>query len=318
MQQQFKDTMKAATEKASGLAATAAEAAGQAVDTVREHIPIPPQRQEHQPGSEAEMWPKPEYIRDNYQGSGKLEGKVALITGGDSGIGRSVAVHFAREGADVFIAYLDEHEDAKETVRLVEQEGRRAIAHAFNVRNNDECVKAVEACMAGLGRLDILVNNAAIQHYRSDITEVTDEDVESTFETNILGYMYMAMAALKHIPAGGSIINTTSVTAFMGEATLLEYSATKGAIASFTRALALQQASKGIRVNQVAPGPIWTPLIPATFPRRAIMAWQTMAPMKRAGQPCEVAPCYVFLASEDSSYFTGQTLHPNGGVTATS
>ncbi|GLC34737.1 hypothetical protein PLESTF_000198800 [Pleodorina starrii] len=210
--------------------------------------------------------------------------------------------------------YLDEHEDALVTKQLVEAEGRRCVTMAANVRDHKACCEAVERCVSELGKLDILVNNAAIQHYRSSITDIKDEDLEATFETNILGMFYMAMAAVKHLPEGGSIINTTSVTAYAGEAHLLDYSATKGAITSFTRGLSGQLASKGIRVNAVAPGPIWTPLIPATFPRTAMLMWQKQVPMQRAGQPSEVGPCYVFLASADGSYFSGQVLHPNGGM----
>ncbi|PNH09731.1 putative oxidoreductase YhxC [Tetrabaena socialis] len=210
--------------------------------------------------------------------------------------------------------YLDEHEDAAATRTLVEAEGRRCVTLAADVRDPKACSDAVERCVRELGKLDILVNNAAVQHYRASITDMRDEDIASTFETNILGMFYMAMAAVKHLPSGGTIINTTSVTAYAGEAHLLDYSATKGAIVSFTRGLSQQLAGKGIRVNAVAPGPIWTPLIPATFPRAAILTWQKQVPMQRAGQPSEVGPCYVFLASDDGSYFSGQVLHPNGGT----
>ncbi|GLC34738.1 hypothetical protein PLESTB_001158100 [Pleodorina starrii] len=303
-----------AKDKAMATAADVAERAGHAVEGIKGHIPIMPEGQTHQPGSEAEMWTKPEFIRESYVGADKLFGRVALITGGDSGIGRSVAVHFAREGADVFIMYLDEHEDALVTKQLVEAEGRRCVTMAANVRDHKSCCEAVERCVSELGKLDILVNNAGIQYYRSSITDIKDEDLEATFETNILGLFYMAMAAVKHLPEGGSIINTSSLAAYEGAPHLLDYSATKGAVVSFTRGLSEQLASKGIRVNAVAPGPIWTPLIPATFPRTAMVPWQMHVPMQRAGQPSEVGPCYVFLASAGGSYFSGQVLHPNGGM----
>ncbi|EFJ43225.1 hypothetical protein VOLCADRAFT_106953 [Volvox carteri f. nagariensis] len=309
------ESMRTTKEKVMATAANVAESAEHAVQAIKDNIPIMPEGQTYQPGIEAEMWTKPEVIRESYVGADKLLGRVALITGGDSGIGRSVAVHFAREGADVFIMYLDEHEDAEVTKKLVEGEGRRCVTMAANVRDHKSCCETVERCVRELGKLDILVNNAAIQHYRSSITDIKDEEMEATFETNILGPFYMSMAAVKHLPEGtGCIINTASVTAYAGEAHLLDYSATKGAMIAFTRALSQQLSDKGIRVNAVAPGPIWTPLIPATFPRSAILTWQKQVPMQRAGQPSEVGPCYVFLASADGTYFSGQVLHPNGGL----
>lgn len=276
---------------------------------------ITPESQNQQPGQEHDMSTKPEIIRSSYKGADKLLNKVALITGGDSGIGRSVAVHFAREGADISIVYLpEEQEDAKETKALVEKEGRRCLLLPGNVGNPHECNQFVEKTITELSKLDILVNNAGEQHYSSDFTEVSKEQIEKTFTTNIFGLMFMAQAALKHMKSGCAIINTTSITAYKGEPQLLEYSATKGAIVSFTRSLSMQCVQKGIRVNAVAPGPIWTPLIPATFPKSTLKTWQESCPMGRAGQPSEVGPSYVFLASDDSSYFSGQVLHPNGGT----
>ncbi|PNW78400.1 hypothetical protein CHLRE_09g399000v5 [Chlamydomonas reinhardtii] len=330
--ERVKEAVGGVQQKLADTAAGLAESVAHKVQAVRDNIPIMPEGQTSQPGSEADMWTKPVVIRDDYVGAGKLSGRVALITGGDSGIGRSVAVHFAREGADVFILYLNEHEDAAATRKMVEAEGRRCSTMAGDVRDPKACAEAVERCVRELGHLDILVNNAAVQHYRTSITEMTDADIESTFETNILGYMHMAKAALPHLPktggsgtttggttttgspAPGVIINTTSVTAFMGEGHLIDYSATKGAIAGFTQALAQQLSVSGIRVNGVAPGPIWTPFIPATFPRTALLTWQRQVPMQRAGQPSEVGPCYVFLASSDGATMSGQVLHPNGGT----
>jgi NAD(P)-dependent dehydrogenase (short-subunit alcohol dehydrogenase family) len=272
-----------------------------------------PQHQEKQPGREHQMQPRPRAEDPAYRGSGKLEGKVALITGGDSGIGRAVAVAFAREGADVTIVYLEEHKDAEETKRMVEQEGRKALLLAGDVGDEEFCREAVDRTVREFGRLDVLVNNAAEQHEKQSIAEITAEQLERTFRTNIFAYFYLAKAALPHLAEGSAIVNTTSVTAYKGNPKLLDYSSTKGAIVAFTRSLALQLVEQGIRVNAVAPGPIWTPLIPATFDEQHVAKFGQQVPMNRAGEPEEVAPSYVFLASDDSSYMTGQVLHPNGG-----
>lgn len=273
----------------------------------------PPQHQNQQPGIESEMTPKPKSDDAKYQGSGKLRNKVALITGGDSGIGRAVAIFFAKEGADVAIAYLNEHNDAKETKQLVENEGRKCITLAGDVGDEEFCKAAVQKTVDELGKLDILVNNAAEQHPQQSIEDITAEQLERTFRTNIFSMFYLSKAALKHLKEGSTIINTTSVTAYKGNQQLLDYSSTKGAIVAFTRSLSQSLTEKKIRVNGVAPGPIWTPLIPATFPEDKVASFGKQVPMQRAGQPEEVAPCYVFLASDDSSYMSGQILHPNGG-----
>ena len=273
---------------------------------------LPPQHQDRQPGRESAMRPKPDY-EPRFRGSGRLEGKVALITGGDSGIGRAVAVLFAREGADVAIVYLDEGEDAKEAARLVEREGRRCVAIAGDVGRPEFCTKAVETTVSELGRLDVLVNNAAEQHPQKDMADISPEQIDRTFRTNIYGYFFMTQAALPHLRKGASIVNTTSVTAYRGSPDLLDYSATKGAIVAFTRSLAQKLVKDGIRVNGVAPGPIWTPLIPSTFPEDKVKSFGANTPMQRPGQPNEVASCFLFLACEDASYITGSVLHPNGG-----
>jgi NAD(P)-dependent dehydrogenase (short-subunit alcohol dehydrogenase family) len=273
----------------------------------------PAQEQPRQPGRESQMRPRPQAERYEYRGSGKLEGKVALITGGDSGIGRAVAILFAKEGADVAISYLDEHKDAKETQRQVEEEGRKCLTLPGDIGDESACKKMVAATIKEFGRLDILVNNAAEQHPQDDIRKITSQQLERTFRTNIFSYFYFVKAALDHLKPGSTIINTTSVTAYRGSSHLLDYSSTKGAIVAFTRSLSEALVEKRIRVNGVAPGPIWTPLIPATFPAKHVSEFGSDVPMKRPGEPAEVAPCYVFLASADSSYITGQVLHPNGG-----
>jgi NAD(P)-dependent dehydrogenase (short-subunit alcohol dehydrogenase family) len=273
----------------------------------------PPQHQDQQPGRQDQMDPQPKVARREYKGSDKLKDKVALITGGDSGIGRSTAVLFAREGADVAIVYLAEDNDAQETKRLVENEGRRCVTIRGDVGEESFCRQAVDRTLEQLGKLDILVNNAAEQHPKASLEEITAEQLEKTFRTNIFAYFFMAKAALPHLKPGASIINTTSVTAYKGSPQLLDYSSTKGAIVAFTRSLSQALAEKYIRVNGVAPGPIWTPLIPSTFPEDKVEKFGGDVPLARAGQPEEVAPSYVFLASDDASYMTGQVLHPNGG-----
>lgn len=274
---------------------------------------FPPQKQT-QPGLEAEMQPAPEYIKPGYRGAAKLKDRVALITGGDIGIGRAVAVAFAREDADVAIVHLEkERADAEETARFVRQAGRRALLLEGDIGRAETCRELVQRTVGEFGRLDILVNNAAEQHVRENLTEISEAQLERTFRTNIFAQFYLAKAALPHLKHGSSIINTTSITAYAGNPKLIDYSSTKGAIVSFTRALANNLAKQNIRVNAVAPGPIWTPLIPATFPQEKVETFGADTPLGRAGQPSEVAPCFVFLASDDASYITGQVLHPNGG-----
>jgi NAD(P)-dependent dehydrogenase (short-subunit alcohol dehydrogenase family) len=278
--------------------------------------PQPPQHQDHQPGSEAEMTPRPRSSMEGWKAAGKLEGKKALVTGGDSGIGRAVAIGFAKEGADVVILYKDEHEDAAETKRLVEAAGRRCETIAGDVGDAGFVKEAVQKAATFLGgRIDVLVNNAAEQHENKDFATIEEAQIERTFRTNIFGYMWVAKNALPHMPEGGAIINTTSVTAYRGSPQLVDYASTKGAIVAFTRSLSQQLfESRKIRVNAVAPGPIWTPLIPASFDEERTAQHGSSAKMGRAGQPDEVAPSYIFLASNaDSSYINGQVLHPNGG-----
>jgi NAD(P)-dependent dehydrogenase (short-subunit alcohol dehydrogenase family) len=277
-----------------------------------EKMKQPPQVQDHQPGVESEMRPQPDYM-PKYPGVGKLKEKVAVITGGDSGIGRAVAIAMAREGALISIIYLEEHEDAKETQRLVEAEGSQALLFAGDVGDEMFCWESVERTFEEFGRIDILVNNAAEQHETEDPAELNTEQLERTFRTNVFSQFHMTRACLHYMQAGASIINTTSITAYQGHKTLIDYAATKGAIVAFTRSLSEALVDKGIRVNGVAPGPIWTPLIPSSFDAQKTGKHGESAPMHRAGQPNEVAPCYVFLASEDASYMSGQVLHPNGG-----
>lgn len=275
---------------------------------------FPAQHQNQQPGIESDMHPLPESIRPTYQGSGKLKGKVALVTGGDSGIGRSVAIHFAREGADVTVVYFNEHEDAKTTKEAVEKEGKRCLLMAGDVGLESFCQVVIAKTVETFGHLDVLVNNAAEQHLQKSLVDISSAQLEKTFRTNIFSFFHITKAALPHLKKGSSIINTTSITAYQGNQQLIDYSATKGAILAMTRSLSQQLISQGIRVNAVAPGPIWTPLIPSTFTADQVAVFGSDTPMQRAGQPSEVGPCYVFLASEDAAYMAGQVLHPNGGV----
>lgn len=269
--------------------------------------------QDRQPGREHEMQPRPDY-RPRYPGSGRLEGRVALITGGDSGIGRATAVLFAREGAKVAILYLSEDRDAEETLAAVREEGAEAMAIRGDVGDKALCRDAVAQVVEAWGRLDILVNNAAEQHAQEEVTDISQEQLEATFRTNIFGQIYMVQAALPHLGEGAAIVATTSVTAYRGQDLLIDYSASKGAILSFIRALAHKLAPKGIRVNGVAPGPIWTPLIPASFPPEKVESFGRSVPLGRPGQPNEVAPSILFLCCADSSFMTGHVLHPDGGA----
>lgn len=281
--------------------------------TQEKEVERPPQHQDKQPGLEYKLTPRPKAEDASYRGSGKLQGKVALITGGDSGIGRAVAIAFAKEGADIAIVYLDEHKDAEETKSRVEEQEGSCILIPGDVGDEEFCRGAVEQTVQKMNRLDILVNNAGVQYPQDDITKITSEQLMKTFRTNIFAMFYLVKAALPHLKKGSAIINTTSVTAYRGSQHLLDYSATKGAITAFTRSLSQSLVEKGIRVNAVAPGPIWTPLIAATFPPDKVSQFGSDVPMGRAGEPEEVAPSYVFLASDDASYMTGQILHPNGG-----
>lgn len=272
----------------------------------------PPQVQDHQPGRETEMHPKPQYM-PRYPGSGRLKDKVAIITGGDSGIGRATAVLFAREGAEVALVYLEETEDAAITADAIKAEGKQALLLRGDVADKVFCDNVVGQVIEQFGKLDVVVNNAAEQHPKKELEEITPQQLRETFETNLFGYFYLTQAALPYLSEGSAIVNTTSVTAYRGSPELVDYSSTKGAIVSFTRSLSAQLAEKGIRVNAVAPGPIWTPLIPATFDADKVAEFGASQPLRRPGQPNEVAPSYLFLACEDASYITGQVLHPNGG-----
>lgn len=274
----------------------------------------PPQHQDDQPGRQAKMKPQPDSGEHEYRGSGKLRDRVALITEGDSGIGRAAAVLFAKEGADVAVVYFNEHRDARETKRIVEEQGRRCLLIAGDIGEEKFCQSAVQQTLKALGRLDILVNNAAEQHPQESIEKITEKQLVRTFRTNIFAMFFLTKAALKHLKPGSAIVNTASVTTYKGSPELLDYSSTKGAIVGFTRSLSQSLVEKKIRVNAVAPGPIWTPLIPSTFPAEEVATFGSNVPMKWAGQPDEVATCFVFLASDASSYMTGQVLHPNGGT----
>lgn len=273
---------------------------------------IPAQHQDAMPADEHEMTPAPDY-EPRHPGVGKLDGKVALITGGDSGIGRAVSVLFAREGAKVAIVYLREDKDAEKTKSLVEREGSQAVLIKGDIGEKGFATKAVASAVEAFGGLDILVNNAAQQYFSDDLTEIEEEQLRRTFDSNVMGYFFMTQAALEHLGEGDVIINTASVNAFKGNPVLVDYSSTRGAITAFSRSMALQLLDRGIRVNCVAPGPIWTPFIPGSMPPDKVEGFGANAPMGRPGQPWEVATSYLFLACDDSNYFTGQTLHPNGG-----
>ena len=275
---------------------------------------FPPQHQNHQPGVESEMNPNPESVRSGYQGSGKLQGKTAIITGGDSGIGKSVAIYYAKEGANVVIVYLEEQSDAEKTKELVEKEGQECLLISGDIGDESFCKGVIDQTIGKFGALDILVNNAGEQHVQENFLDITADQLEKTFRTNIFSMFHLTKAALPHLKKGSSIINTASITAYEGNPKLIDYSSTKGAIVSFTRALSNSISKDGIRVNNVAPGPIWTPLIPATFKEKDIAKFGSNTPMGRAGQPKELAGAYVFLASDDASYISGQTIHVNGGT----
>ncbi len=277
----------------------------------------PAQEQSHQPGDERRMHPRPRY-EPRFPGSGRLEGKVALVTGGDSGIGRAVSALFAREGARIAIVYLEETEDARRTQDIVEAEGSECFPIEGDVGDKAFCRHAVAQVVERFGRLDILVNNAAEQHEADDLRDIARDQLERTFRTNVFGYFFMTQAALDHLKPGAAIVNTASITAYRGSDHLMDYASTRGAVVSFTRSLAKALVDRGIRVNGVAPGPIWTPLIPASFAAGDVAEFGADTPMKRPGEPNEVAPCHLFLACEDSSYMTGQVLHPNGGGLMTS
>ncbi|QDH22573.1 SDR family oxidoreductase [Saccharibacillus brassicae] len=273
----------------------------------------PPAQQLEGHGSESDMTPTPEYISPTYKAAGKLEGMTAIVTGGDSGIGRAVAVHYAREGADVAVLYFSEHGDAEETKRLVEAEGRECLLLVGDLGDEAFSQEAVKRVIEKFGKLDIVVNNAGEQHPQESLTDITADQLERTFRTNIFGMFFLTKAALPHLKEGSSVINTTSITAYRGSPQLLDYSSTKGAIVSFTRSLSMNLAEQKIRVNGVAPGPIWTPLIPSTFPEEKVESFGESQPLGRMGQPSELGPAYVYLASSDASYVSGQIIHVNGG-----
>jgi len=282
----------------------------------RTQYPKPPFAEQHitPPGGENQMNPKPDYGEQTYRGSGRLTGKAALITGADSGIGRAVALAFAREGADVLVSYLEEGEDAQETVRVVREAGRKAVAVAGDISQEGHCQQLVRRAIQEFGKLDILVNNAAFQRTYQSITEIPAEELQYTFATNVFGMFYLCKAAMPHLKEGATIINTSSIEAFQPEPMLLAYAATKGAIVNFTLALAKEAIQKGIRVNSVAPGPVWTPLIPSTMPPEQVTSFGQQSPMQRPAQPAELAPAYVFLASQESSYVSAQVIGVTGGT----
>ena len=283
-------------------------------ENVKTPLTFPAQHQNVQPGLEYETNPPPIFENPNYIPSNKLNGKVAIITGGDSGIGRAVSILFAKEGADIVIVYLNEKKDAEFTKNIIEDLGRRCILIEGDLRKEEFSKFIVDNVIKNLGKIDILVNNAAVQFPQNSILDITSEQLKNTFETNIFSFFYLTKAVLPHLKPNSSIINTTSVTAFEGHKTLIDYSSTKGAISVFTKSLALSLADQKIRVNAVAPGPVWTPLIPASFSPKEVEVFGTDVPLKRTGQPFELAPAYLYLASDDSRYVTGQIIHVNGGT----
>jgi NAD(P)-dependent dehydrogenase (short-subunit alcohol dehydrogenase family) len=280
--------------------------------TIKPPKKIPPQEQDQQPGIETEMHPRPIYDNDE-PGSGKLKNKVAIITGGDSGIGRAVAIFFAKEGADVVISYLNEHADAKETAAGVKKYGKEALLVAADIAVEENCKKIINQTIDKFGKIDILVNNAAVQYEQENIEDISAEQLDRTFRVNIYSQFFLCKHAMPHLKDGSAIINTTSITAYRGNETLMDYASTKGAIVAFTRSLSQSLIEKGIRVNAVAPGPVWTPLIPASFDKEKVGKFGKDSPIGRPAQPAEIAPCYVFLASKDAAFMTGQVMHPNAG-----
>ncbi|MDF2502519.1 SDR family oxidoreductase [Clostridium sp.] len=283
------------------------------VSTLNYPETIPAQKQNQQPGLETLMNPRPIYDNPEYKGSGKLKNKIAIITGGDSGIGKAVSIAYAKEGAKIAIIYLNEHEDAKETKKIIEEKGSSCLLISGDIGDDQFCKEAVDKIMKEYGKIDILVNNAGEQHPQNSIEDITNEQLERTFKTNIFGMFYMTKAVMPYLKNGDSIINTASITAYKGNQTLIDYASSKGAIVSFTRSLSLSLESRNIRVNDIAPGPIWTPLIPSSYSDYKVSQFGLDTPLGRAGQPVELAPAYVFLASNDSSYVSGQTIHVNGG-----
>ena len=275
---------------------------------------FPEQHQNRQPGKESGMTPAPMYECKNYKPAGKLAGKVAIVTGGDSGIGKAVSIHFAEEGADIALVYLEENDDARETEELIVGYGRKCLRIAADLKQEASAAAVVDTCRSKFGKIDILVNNAGVQYTQNSILEITKNQMVHTFESNMFSCFYMTKAVLPYLSSGSAIINTTSVVAFEGDPILIDYGATKGAIVSFTRSMALSLAKQNIRVNAVAPGPVWTPLIVSSFSPQDVKIFGSTVPMGRAAQPYELAPAYVFLASDDSSYITGQVLHVNGGT----
>lgn len=274
---------------------------------------LPRQHQDRRPGRESDMTPRPVYFSDSYKPAGKLKDKVAIVTGADSGIGRAVAIHYAKEGANVVLVYLEEHDDAKVTMQEVEKAGAHTLLYAGDIADNEQCERVISDTIDKFDRIDILVNNAGEQHPQSSLEDISDEQWERTFQTNIVAMFRLTKAALPHMKKGACIINTTSVTAYKGNPLLIDYSSSKGAVVGFTRSSAIQLAERGIRVNGVAPGPIWTPLIPSTFDEETVKTFGADTPLKRPGQPYELGPAFVYLACDDSSYMTGQVLHINGG-----